>query len=132
MKNVYILVLLTLVSFVSCSKDDDEENDNVTITLTSEDYLQYDVPFNSDSIAHGYFDGAMYYRISSEIDKTIEVARGSDNATDVNIPRNVIINGNKYVVTSIGYAAFFECGLVSVTIPNSVMTIGNGAFGKCI
>ena len=35
-------------------------------------------------------------------------------------------------VTSIGYAAFYDCsGLTSVTIPNSVTSIGEGAFAGC-
>ena len=34
-------------------------------------------------------------------------------------------------VTSIGYMAFSDCGLTSVTIPNSVTTIGNSAFSNC-
>ena len=35
-------------------------------------------------------------------------------------------------VTSIGKCAFFGCGLTSVTIPNSVTSIGNSAFEECI
>ena len=35
-------------------------------------------------------------------------------------------------VTSIGDMAFFVCGITSVTIPNSVTSIGDYAFGGCI
>lgn len=34
-------------------------------------------------------------------------------------------------VTSIGKEAFKGCGLTSITIPNSVKSIGNGAFSMC-
>jgi len=35
-------------------------------------------------------------------------------------------------VTSIGDGAFAISGLTSITIPNSVTSIGNGAFGQCV
>src|SRR6266536_3556725 len=38
---------------------------------------------------------------------------------------------NGYPVTSIGHDAFNGTGLTSVTIPNSVTSIGNGAFSNC-
>ena len=47
------------------------------------------------------------------------------------IPDSVEFNGNMYYVTSIGDNAFDLCGLTSVTIPNRVTSIGNGAFASC-
>ena len=50
----------------------------------------------------------------------------SDEDTEIT---NLIIPNS---VTSIGYGAFMGCsGLTSVTIPNSVTSIGNGAFSGC-
>ena len=44
---------------------------------------------------------------------------------DVTIPATVTYNGKTYSVTSIDGLAFYECSsLTSVTIPNSVTSIG--------
>ncbi len=63
---------------------------------------------------------------------TVAVTEGNTNCSDdVVIPSQVIYEGKTYSVTSIGSYAFDGCGLTSVTIPNSVISIGNGAFYGC-
>ena len=47
---------------------------------------------------------------------------GCKSLTSVTIPSSV---------TSIGYSAFYRCGLKSVTIPDSVQYIGRSAFSSC-
>ena len=48
---------------------------------------------------------------------------------DIVIPESVTYNGKTYSVTSIDGTAFYKCsGLTSVTIPNSVASIGSSAF----
>ena len=52
--------------------------------------------------------------------------------TTANIPSSVEYNSVTYSVTSIGFAAFYNCdGLTSIDIPNSVTSIGSSAFGNC-
>ena len=81
----------------------------------------------------------IYYNITSESDKTVEVTyRGNhrysysnEYSGAVTIPESVTYSGSTYSVTSIGEEAFYECGLTSVEIPNSVTSIGNSAFYEC-
>lgn len=51
---------------------------------------------------------------------------------NVVIPESVEYNGNNYPVTSIDHKAFQYSGVTSVTIPNSVTSIGQEAFDHCI
>ena len=74
-------------------------------------------------------DGINYKQIDNN---TVEVTR-TDYSGDLVIPEQIEYGGISYTVTSIGVLAFYGCsGLTSVTIPNSVTSIGNGAFSDCI
>ena len=74
-------------------------------------------------------DGIKYYMLSST---TVEVDDCPNGITgDVTIPETVTYGGSAYSVTSIGYAAFYDCSMTSISIPNSVTSIGVWAFGSC-
>lgn len=92
--------------------------------------------------AYDFEVDGIYYNISSEANKEVSVTYKTDDYHSysgvVNIPASVSYNGETYSVTAIGYRAFCYCStpwcssLQSVTIPNSVTTIGDYAFYYCI
>ena len=162
LKTFIIMAIVSLTAqmmMVSCSTDDgesteqkgdggsgkeDDDKNYKTIELSSESYTE-----------DGYFDGLLYYKINSNTEMTVTLTKAEKTAQNVEIPKYVIINGNKYSVseiapevfngykrllsikipnsvTSIGSLAFYGCsGLTSLTIPNSVTSIGETAFSGC-
>ena len=89
--------------------------------------------------AHDFEVDGIYYNILSEEDKTVEVTFKGDSyssydeyAGSITIPQSVLRYGAlPYKVIRIGEDAFFGChNLTSISIPNSVISIGAGAFGS--
>ena len=74
----------------------------------------------------------IYYNLDYNT-KTATVTSSSSKYTGaISIPASVTYNNNVYSVTSIGGSAFRDCsGLTSITIPNSVISIGDYAFWYC-
>ena len=71
------------------------------------------------------------YNLNSN-SKTAEVTIGPDYSGFIVIPSEVTYNNVKYVVTSIGERAFYNCeGIKDIKIPNSVTSIGSQAFYSC-
>ena len=93
--------------------------------------------------AHDFEVDGIYYNITSEEKKTVEVTNPSDkNIVDggykfykdvVFIPEKVNYDGKEYTVTAIGKSAFGSNDeLLSVVMPNSIVSIGQFAFSACL
>ncbi len=60
---------------------------------------------------------------------TVSVTHDDTYFGNIVIPSSVILNGTTYSITSIKFDAFNGCSkLTSITIPNSVTSIGESAF----
>ena len=74
----------------------------------------------------------IYYNLVSKVN-VAEVTRG-DNfySGDITIPSSIKVNESEYTVRDIEETAFSDCSrLTSVTIPNSVTSIGKTASWGC-
>lgn len=102
----------------ACGNDDDHV---AMVNLTA-----------SDLTEDGYFDGTLYYKITSSTAKTVAVNKAETDVVSAKIPMIVNINGTAYKCTKISDAAFWFCqNLTAVTLPNSIDTIGWDAFYGC-
>ena len=70
------------------------------------------------------------YNLNEEAKQATVIKKSSGKYSGkVVIPESVEFKGISHSVTRIGNEAFYNCsGLTSVTIPNSVESIGDGAF----
>ena len=94
----------------------------------------------SHAFAHDFEVDGIYYNITSETDKTVEVTfkgnsyyeYSSEYSDAIIIPKNVTVNNITYTVNSISDWAFYYCtNLYSLVIPNSIKQIGEYACYDC-
>ena len=92
------------------------------------------VVFSTSASAYVKIDGIYYDLFSYEnTEVTAAVISGGEKYSgEVVIPSSITVKGKEYTVSHIWAFAFDGCsGLTSVTIPNSVTSIGNMAFQGC-
>ena len=125
---LYALSLVVALGMTACGGSDDDGGGGEaplpekTVSLSSSDFVE----------GKGYFDGSLYYSVTSEDNKEVEVKEADKEITAAVIPHKVSIDGVEYSVTRIGDTAFGSCKqLASVTIPESVTEIKENAFVAC-
>ena len=75
--------------------------------------------------AYDFEVDGIYYNITSSNKLTVQVTSGGSYSGNVSIPKSVSYYYKSYAVTRIGNFAFNgRSGLTSITIPNSVTSIG--------
>ena len=80
-----------------------------------------------------FTEGNFKYTVTDDVNHYVSVAQNSENAPSgaVVIPSSVTYETVTYTVTSIAASAFYGPEITSVTIPASVLTIGDEAFQNC-
>ena len=75
----------------------------------------------------------IYYNLAQN-GNIAEVTNGDiEYEGDITIPSSINVNDTEYSVTIVGDSAFYKCiSLTSITIPNSITSIGERAFAYCI
>lgn len=118
---------LSLLLFVGCNKEEDDEQRRSTLLDKNEENGLNSNDHNPDSDVLEASSSDLVYFILS--DSEVEVAGFNVGSVKMSIPEKVRIDGNAYTVTSIGKFAFYMCErLTSIEIPSSVTNIGESAF----
>lgn len=88
------------------------------------------------TFAHDVEVDGIFYNLNHKTKEASVTFNGNKNKTkgyenNITIPTNITIDNELYKVTSIGEEAFMFSSFKSITIPNSISSIGEDAFYNC-
>ena len=129
-----MLAVIALPLLVSCSKDDDggigSSSDKNKVVVDDNGKTSNGSIFSAIDDKNFYLDYIKY-----TVEEGHLVVSGYDKAGFKGVAKivsSITYKGNTYEVLGINYRAFEGCsGLTSITIPNSVTSIGRSAFYNC-
>lgn len=88
------------------------------------------ITFSLSCFAEDVAIDGLNYRVYP--DHTAKVlGRVRNSSYDINIPSTITSNGITYTVTAIDSGAFYGQSITSIVIPETVITVGRGAFVSC-
>lgn len=107
----------------------------IPLTVPSGSEYLYETAEIWQDFGINFTDGILEYIITDRINNYVMVkgfVRLSSYPSNLIIPRTVVNNGIIYTVTSLENSAFSGSSLKRVNIPDSIISLGNGAFNRCI
>ena len=78
-----------------------------------------------------YIKNKTKYKVTSDTNRTAEVAGINGKQKSYTVPSTIVINGITYRVTSIHANAFRSCKATKITLGANIQTIGKNAFYNC-
>ena len=81
-----------------------------------------------DKINPEFSVGNINYKVLSLIDRTVEVAKNPNASGAITIPSNVSYLGFQFAVVGIGAEAFHDSKITSISLPNTIKSVGRYAF----
>jgi len=121
----------TTTIVISLSVADD--NESVTGNYGFNIQLQSTEPVVEEEVLDASTYTNLTFSVLDANAKTLSVAANGSPSGDLVIPNKVIFNDQQYIITCIKDNGFYDCwDITSVSLPNSLTSIGNYAFGSCI